>query len=490
MTQICTFETLFDNVFVVSLPSSSDRRAYISEHLAEAGVQRFTFHDACDCSDPEVETLIASGRVHSYPPCFRCGQVSCGRDDCNNVLIPVQIATFVTYLNLWKKISATPQFSLVVEDDLALNSYWPKVIAGLIEAKRTGVLDLSPSAVRLLRLGWAKNRDHDGDLPFRMSDEVKMSNPCHALTSGYAQALLDRYEKIDTTVDVYTHRDAPLPGEAITVFPPIASELSWSTGAFDSLIHPKTVRAEFLKKQGKVAAAKAAAERVKAHRSHIFHRSFLVTGHPRTGTGFTAKLMGQIGLEIGHESDGKDGVSSWMMAVDDPQNPWAMHPIASSRSWLHWDYLLHPVRDIASAVPSIMRENSHAPASFEFRRRHILQHTGRDLAVPGLSDFERAVVSLTNWSRIIHNSAPHLHFRIEDGVEDLLTFLENQGFPVRARSSNLDTSPVNENKLYQGKRYPKPDITTLDWLSLSEAIWADVVWYCETYGYPLPIQRG
>lgn len=265
-------ETLFDDIFVVSLPSSTDRRAYIQEHLETAGIHNFKFHEACDGAHPDVQAYFTSGRVHSYPPCFRCGKASCGRDSCNNVLIPAQVATFVTYLKLWEKIAAKPQVCPVVEDDLALNPYWLEVIAQLSEAKQSGQIDLAPQHPRLLRLGWALNDEHDGTKPFRLSNELRMSNPCHSLTSAFAQALLDRFRKIDTTVDLYMHKDAPRPGEALTVFPPLASELYWSKGAFDSLIHPKPIRAAFLETQGRHAEAQEVLKQAHHHMRHTAHK--------------------------------------------------------------------------------------------------------------------------------------------------------------------------------------------------------------------------
>lgn len=273
MTDKTALGTLFDTIYVVSLPASTDRRTYITQHLTEAGIDGYVFHDACGPDHPDVVKMIGSGKVMSYPPCFRCGKLSCGREDCNNVLIPPQIATFVTYLKLWERIAATPQIALVIEDDLALNPYWPQVIGQLAQAVAQGDLVLDPQVPRLLRMGWAKNPDHSADVPFRLDPVVRMSNPCHALSSAYARALLDRFQTLDTTADVFMHQQAPLPGEALTVFPPLASELSWSTGALESLIHPKEIRATFLAAQGRTQEAEAMRERAAHHMRHVAHRT-------------------------------------------------------------------------------------------------------------------------------------------------------------------------------------------------------------------------
>lgn len=43
----------------------------------------------------------------------------------------------------------------------------------------------------------------------------------------------------------------------------------------------------------------------------------VITGCPRSGTKFTAKYLSQLSLDIGHESFGKDGISSWCLASND-----------------------------------------------------------------------------------------------------------------------------------------------------------------------------
>lgn len=52
-----------------------------------------------------------------------------GHDDCNNVLLPVQVAVFVTYIDVWKKIAARDE--LVFEDDALLHKSWHTVFPAL-----------------------------------------------------------------------------------------------------------------------------------------------------------------------------------------------------------------------------------------------------------------------------------------------------------------------------------------------------------------------
>ena len=392
------FGGLIDQVWVLSLPDAADRRARLPGHLSAFGIEDFAWHDALGPDAPEVQRLYDQDLVQRFPPCFRCGKLRCDNDGCNNVLIPAQVANFASYLSLWRRIAEHPQRALVLEDDVVLHPWARRVLRGLSRRVRRGRLDLDRATPRLLRLGWALSDDHRRFRPIRINNKLRMSNPCHLMTSAMAEALLERFERVDKTSDMYLHRDALRDGEAVTVFPPIASELSWSVGAVDSQIHPKEIRLDYLAETGDADARAALEARIKSHVQHIFVRPLLCVGHPRTGTGFVAELCGQFGLDVGHEDSGSDGISSWMFAVDADENPFAQSPIARTRHTLRWDLMVQVVRDPKAAIPSIIRENRHGPGSYTFRRDHILAQTGTDLD-DFESEIDRAVASLCLWNQ-------------------------------------------------------------------------------------------
>lgn len=483
------WRALFDRVLVISLPGSTERRDHIREHLPTVGVHDYEFFDATGADDPAVALAYDSGDVASFPGCFRCGGTDCGNADCNNVLIPPQVATFITYRRLWRHIAdGSAQRVLVLEDDVRFHDHAPRVLDWLADAVANGSVPFVAGRPALLRLGWARCAEHAGTMACAADATIKMSNPCHALTRDYAAAMLARDRGVVHTVDEYQHRLAPLPGEAWTVFPPLASELSWSDGRFASTIHPKPVRLQFLRDSGDHAAAARHAQVLRSHVKKKHYRPLLVVGHPRCGTGYAADLCAQLGLDVGHEKLGKDGISSWMFAVDADDNPYALDTAARTRRALAWKHLLMPVRDLATAAGSVMRDSVHAPPSYNFRREHILRLTGLDLdslATP----LERALRSVTSWARIVLAQKPDLWFRIEDPPEQLREFLIGAGLcPPERRAQPLDTAPVNADKPYQGVRRPKPGIAAADWQALPAATRAEVDWYCAHFGYANPIR--
>lgn len=107
------------------------------------------------------------------------------------------------------------------------------------------------------------------------------------------------------------------------------------------------------------------------------------------------------------------------------------------------------------------------------------------------SDFERAVVSLTSWARIIVKQNPNIVFRIEDEHEKLKSFfIENNLIDQSFEKYCIDTKPVNSNKAYKGIYYHKPDINESDWLELSASTIEELAWYCSSFGYAFPGKNG
>ncbi|NEV65331.1 glycosyltransferase family 25 protein [Thiorhodococcus minor] len=485
------FRSLFDEIWVLSLKSSIERRQHIRDHLPRFGITKYRFFDAIGADHPEIEAVEQCGGVVRYPPCFRCGKLDCGNDDCNNFLVPEQIACFLSYRRLWRTIAeGTAEKVLIMEDDVWLHPQTYRVLSWVQNEVEEGRIPFSAGKNCLLRFGWAKCGEHlDSDAPVKIAETVKMANPCHAITRSYAAALIERDGIIRHTADVYQHQLAPKPGESFSIFPPIASELSWAEGQFPSTIHPKKVHVDYLHKNNDISGANAASALLKSHIKKKFFRTLLITGHPRCGTGYASALCRQMGLDVGHEKAGRDGISSWMFAVEDKNNPWALDLVSSSRLRLAWKYLIMPVRDLGKAAESVVRENTYAPASYQFRQKHILARLNINL--DGLStDLEKSVCSIVGWARIVLNQTDFV-FRIEDEQEKLREYLINLNLIDKEHQCvSLNTSPVNADKLYKGKHYNKPTISIEDWQALPHTVLTQAAWYCEQFGYFYPWEHG
>ncbi|MBT9313006.1 glycosyltransferase family 25 protein [Leptothoe kymatousa] len=480
----------FDVLICISLNKSLDRRAYIKKHFKERGIENYIFFDATSSTDPIVDEFYSKALVQEYPPCFRCGMYTCGDDNCNNVLIRPQVATFISYIRLWKYIVKNRfQCVLITEDDVKFTNYFPQVARQFISDKFIDKTNIKGANPVLLRLGWALSEDHqfNGNLILK-KNSCQMSNPCHAINGAAAKILLKNFHIIATTVDIYQHQSIPPTIlSSYTVYPPISYELSWSTGELDSLIHPKQKRISYLEKEQpqELELISITKKALQEHRAHILYRKLLIIGHPRCGSGYMSKLLNAFDLDIGHESMGKDGISSWMFAASDSSYPYFQDEYSRSNNDKFFQWIIQHVRDPRTAVPSIMRDNTFAPKSYEFRRKHIFQEFNIDLN-QAPSNFQRAVLSYIYWNKLIEKNKPSLIVKIENAESKLFSFLQESAIiDLSIIPKDLPEKSVNQNKPYQGKIYSKPTIRNYHWQELSKSLACLINEQCEQYGYAL-----
>ncbi len=249
-----------------------------------------------------------------------------------------------------------------------------------------------------------------------MARRKQPQNPCFAFNRGFAELALARFDKIYHTADVYIHFDLADEAQHFSLEPPLAYELSASTGALPSRIHPKRIALESpgLSAQSRFEA-EAAFDR---HLKHVLTPPLVVLGLPRGGTKFMAQALAEFGLDVGHERMGTDGISSWMFAVDDVDLPFGADLYARNSRFVHADQTIAVVRSPDEAVFSLQLENAKNVQSYAFRRRWIRRAFGVDLDdFP--SDFERALAAYVYWLRLIALRRPSASIRLERAAEDL-----------------------------------------------------------------------
>lgn len=226
---------------VVSLQRELARRAHITRHLPQHDVGPFTFVDALDTSSPEVAEMYREGRVKKFPACFRCGKHWSCRCK-NNVLIPHQVANWFSFKKVWQICAEHPDsFFLVCEDDVAFHegsSQTLKAFCKQFVPTRTKVL------VRMCASGKEPFRRLE-NAHYELSDRVVMSNAAYILNGNLARTLIDQFDYIETTSDVWLHRiiSARDDVQALTIEPLLATDLSYNPNhaQFPSCIHPKSI---------------------------------------------------------------------------------------------------------------------------------------------------------------------------------------------------------------------------------------------------------
>jgi len=143
----------------------------------------------------------------------------------------------------------------------------------------------------------------------------------------------------------------------------------------------------------------------------------LGVGHPRTGTGYTAKLLQSWGLDVGHEKMGKHGTIDWSLSAS-KKSLWQDVDFKE----YDWNHIIYCVRDPRESIASIAyTENIEGP-SVRFRTKNGLNLMGNRIV--------DAIQSIILWDEMIENLEPSFVYRIEDQSKDLFNYLKEHNIDV------------------------------------------------------------
>ena len=198
-------------------------------------------------------------------------------------------------------------------------------------------------------------------------------------------------------------------------------------------------------------------------------KNILGLGHPRTGTGYTHRIMQTWGLKIGHEYMADDGIVAWQLVHK--EGPWPFIDTVKEGDVYDFKHLIYNVRNPKDSIPSIALTESKCEFSTGFRSDKIR------INLQG-NPVEAAIRSITKFDRMISRRNPDFIFKIEDGAEDLYKFLEDSGYPVK-----WDDSHVNVK--YNARNHAGWDALSEDIKNVDQEHKNLINAYCQKYGYDL-----
>ncbi|MET7245896.1 glycosyltransferase family 25 protein [Methylobacterium sp. EM32] len=445
----------FDQVYCLTLEGDLERQRHASAELCSVGLYGFRFIDGIKAESDAVHNAYRTGMVKAFPPCFRCGLISCGSDDCNNLLIESQVGCFLSFLKIFQiAVASGSNTFLVFEDDLKFFDYTPALATAALaqsQLDKLGLFSEDPCLVGLGR-GLAPNEvpSFDGDFVFIQRRKIPQ-NPGFAFNRAFAIMALERFDKINHTSDVYIHFQISDHARHYSLNPPFSYELSTSIGTLSSKIHPKQVAFEnTMNSEAMRASEKQAFDR---HLKHVKRIPLAVLGAPRGGTKYMASTLKSCGLDVGHEVIGEDGICSWLFAVSDTDLPFGEGLYARNSKFVFADMTIAVIRSSPQAIFSTQLENCKNIQSFCFRKRWI--KTLLDVDVEAFAtDFEQALATYVFWHRIIMARRPVAWIKLERAAEDLQRLFA--GKLIEKRQDVDLTSlrdPVNARKAYFGQHY-------------------------------------
>lgn len=195
-------------------------------------------------------------------------------------------------------------------------------------------------------------------------------------------------------------------------------------------------------------------------------RDILVTGCARSGTRYTAFILRDCGLDIGHEWVYPQGLTSWLMAADCSECPWGADPSANYT----FKHIFHQVRDPMKVIASVYI--NEPPESWDFICRHL----------PEIEETDSHLVKCAKywyyWNLMAEKKAEYTY-----RVEDIEKALRVMSFRMKRDLIPKDLGAYNKNI---NTRETPPDLT---WATLEESLpyplFYDLQMMALRYGYSI-----
>ena len=182
------------------------------------------------------------------------------------------------------------------------------------------------------------------------------------------------------------------------------------------------------------------------------NKDFLVIGHPRGGTGYSSKLFKTFGFDIGHETMGSTGISSWCFVTPDGYNAWGD---CNKRNEYNFKWIFRAVRNPLNVINSLVKNNEDLKSVYLFERWSGYQLTEID-------PLKKAIQRYLHWEDTIeyYNDFIDFEFRVEDQQKDLYNYLLSIKYEP---FYHMGAEAINEHIVGRNiNTRPKSKVFTLD----------------------------
>lgn len=193
----------------------------------------------------------------------------------------------------------------------------------------------------------------------------------------------------------------------------------------------------------------------------------LGVGHPRTGTGYTTKLLKSWGLNVGHEVLEDDGIVAWQLVIS--QGPWPYMEKYGDNLNADFKVKIYCVRDPRQSLPSIVYTENTNKISFDYRA----SKTGRALIG---NQLENAIKLLLAWDqKIMDEINPNIVYRIEHDSKMFYDRLVESGLQL--------TEYVELNEKVNSRNHKSFEEMVEEFPNIAKSTIDGINDYCQRYGY-------
>ena len=205
------FEITIQKSYVINVKDSIYRYNHVINEFAKYGISNFIVEEAVTKSDKEVKSKYEKNEVLYYPPCFRCGYKICNHE--NNIITPSQVANFLSFRNIMKKVTNKNNgLYAVFEDDFFFKENTKRSftkINKMIIKKQLKNTNL-PAIIRIGSHSSSTRKEKFLYQYFGYStvteNDYNMANPCFIFNKQFADLFLTKFNKIETTSDSFIHK--------------------------------------------------------------------------------------------------------------------------------------------------------------------------------------------------------------------------------------------------------------------------------------------
>ena len=188
----------------------------------------------------------------------------------------------------------------------------------------------------------------------------------------------------------------------------------------------------------------------------------LGVGHPRTGTGYTAKLLQSWGLDVGHESMGEHGTVDWSLAPGE-ESLWQ----GVNFKEFNWEHIIYCVRDPRDSIASIAY-TENIETSLGFRKKFNKNIENKNLIVS-------AILSIIEWDQMITNLNPSFIYKVEDSSEKLFKYLKESGVDIKENRAVEKNYNSRDHKSFKELLESTSSVPSVFKNRINR--------YCDRYGY-------
>lgn len=185
---------------------------------------------------------------------------------------------------------------------------------------------------------------------------------------------------------------------------------------------------------------------MKAPNKHI-----IITGCPRSGTGYAAAFFRHNGIDVGHEEFGKHGISSWCLAAADNNSVWGPS-FTEVKEKYKTSIIFHQVRNPIDTISSLMTINH---VSYSFMSKYMF---------PPCDGLEWCMYAWLQWN-IMAEKIAEKTYRVED---------------IAMQFPELE---IFDNKKYNSRK--KQKYSAQQMLETNQKLWEKICSKANHYGYEL-----